>query len=199
MTPEYIVDKFAYALKRFEPIDIQTSETNLTQIWEFLSPILLQNPYDETEGTQNFIGLIWLVADYTTRYGAEFAEPECVGAYYETIDNYATAVVRARTEAAHKAKRAEIGTYETAWCETAQFILTVTEDTWVREIRYLEKFYTNVAPKALLAHPQAGCNGCYTLDLLELHNEIQLYHLEVEGIPEYINMLEDAQKLAERS
>ena len=29
-----------------------------------------------------------------------------------------------------------------------------------------------------------------------LHNKMQRYHLEVEGIPEYINMLKDAQKQA---
>ena len=34
--------------------------------------------------------------------------------------------------------------------------------------------------------------GRHDLNLLELHNGIQRYHLEVEGIPEYINMNEDA-------
>ena len=41
--------------------------------------------------------------------------------------------------------------------------------------------------------------GYHALDLLALHNEIQRYHLEVEGIPEYINMLEDAQNQAGRA
>ena len=55
-------------------------------------------------------------------------------------------------------------------------------------------FHTNVAPKALLAHLQAGYMGRHTLNLLELHNEMRRYHLEVEGIPEYINMLLDTLK-----
>ena len=46
---------------------------------------------------------------------------------------------------------------------------------------------------------QAGCTCYHALNLLVLHNEMQLYHLEVEGIPEYINMFEDAQKQAGRS
>ena len=33
---------------------------------------------------------------------------------------------------------------------------------------------------------------------MALHNEMQSYHLEVEGIPEYINMLEDAQNQSGR-
>ena len=44
-----------------------------------------------------------------------------------------------------------------------------------------------------------GFTGRHTLDLLVLHNEMQRYHLEVEGIPEYINMLEDAQRQAVRA
>ena len=32
-----------------------------------------------------------------------------------------------------------------------------------------------------------------------MHNEMQRYHLEVEGIPEYINMLKDAHRQAGRS
>ena len=41
--------------------------------------------------------------------------------------------------------------------------------------------------------------GHHALDLLGLQNEMQRYHLEVKGIPDYINMLEDAQKQAGRS
>ena len=34
---------------------------------------------------------------------------------------------------------------------------------------------------------------------MALHNKMQRYHLKVEGIPEYINMLEDAQRQAGRA
>ena len=44
-----------------------------------------------------------------------------------------------------------------------------------------------------------GCTGRHALDLLALHNEMQRYHLEFEGIPEYINMLEDAQRQSGRA
>ena len=80
-----------------------------------------------------------------------------------------------------------------------QFILAVAKDTWVRELRDTEILYTDVAPKALLAQLQAGCTGCHALDLLALNNEIQRYHLKLEGIPEYINMIEDEQKQAGRA
>ena len=101
------------------------------------------------------------------------------------------AVIRARTEASHKAKRADRTTYETVRRDTTQFVLDVAADTWVQELRDTETIY-------LLSHLQAGCTGRHALDLLALHNEMQRYHLEVEGIPKYINILEDAQRQAGR-
>ena len=50
----------------------------------------------------------------------------------------------------------------------------------------------------MFANLQTGCTGQNALDLLALHNEMQPYHLEVEGIPKYINILEDAQRQAGR-
>ena len=97
--------KFSDALKQFEPIDGQPSNTNLMRIREIVVPLLLQIPYDKTGGTHNILGLIWPVAVYTTRYRAEFVEPKRVGAYDATIDNFATYVVCASKEAAHNAKR----------------------------------------------------------------------------------------------
>ena len=135
MTPKDIVVKFANALEQFEPIDSQKSDTDLTRIQEVLAMLLLQIPHDETEVTHKLIGLIRPVAAYTTCYGAEFTKPARVGAYDATIDDDSTVVIRARTEAAHKAKCADRGTYETAWRETVQFVLAGIKDMWVRELR----------------------------------------------------------------
>ena len=78
-------------------------------------------------------------------------------------------------------------------------MLAVVADTWVRDLRDPDTIYTEVDPQDLFAHLQAGCNGRHALNLLALHNEMQRYHLEVEGIPEYINMPEDAQQQAGRA
>ena len=78
-------------------------------------------------------------------------------------------------------------------------MLAVVMDTWVRELRDPDTIYTEVDPQDFFSQLQAGCTGRHALDLLALHNEMQRYHLEVEGIPEYINMLEDAQRQAGRA
>ena len=127
-------------------------------------------------------------------YRKAFPKPSRVGAYEKIIDDNATDVIRARTETAHKAKRADRATYKTAQRETAQFVFAVVADTWVQELWDTETFNTEIPPKDLFSHLQAGFTGRHALDLLALQNEIQRYHLEVEGIPKYINMLEDAQR-----
>ena len=76
--------------------------------------LLLQIPYDETGGTHNLIGIIRANPAYLKRYGEAFPEPTRVGTYDLEINNDAMAVVRARREAAHKARRADRATYDTA-------------------------------------------------------------------------------------
>ena len=105
---------------------------DLMRVREVVAPLLLQITHDGTGVTHNLVGLIWMVAGYTTLYGADFAEPTCIGAYDATIDEDTMSVVRARMEAARKAKRVKRGTYEAARQETLQFILAVIEDMWVR-------------------------------------------------------------------
>ena len=118
MTPEDIVEKFAHSLNNFDPINGQPSDTELTRLREAVDPLLLQIPYDKTGGVHNLISLIRPEAAYAARYGKAFPNPTRVGAYDSTIDNDATAVVCARSEAAHKAKRANRATFETARRET---------------------------------------------------------------------------------
>ena len=170
MTPEEIVAKFAHSLDQFEPIAGQPSDSDLARIREAVVSLFLQIPYDETCAVHNLIGFIRTEATYVARYGAAFPEPTRVGAYDPTIDDNATAVVRAQTEVSHKAKRTDRATYEAVRRETAQFVLAVVADTWVRKLWDTEKIYTKVALKDLLSHLQLRCTGRHALDLLALHN-----------------------------
>ena len=118
MTPDKIVSKFSAALNNFKPITDQPSDSDLTRLREGIAPLLLQILYDETGGTHNLIGIVQAKPAYLKRYGEVFPEPTRVGAYDLEIDDDATAVVRARLEAAHKAQRADRATYDTARWET---------------------------------------------------------------------------------
>ena len=84
---------------------------------------------DETGGTHYLIGIIWAKPAYLKRYGEAFPEPTRVGAYDLEINDDTTAVVRARLEAARKARHADPAKYDTARRETTQFVLAVVADT----------------------------------------------------------------------
>ena len=114
MTPKEIVAKFAHALDNFEPIDGQPSDTDLTRLWEAVAPLLLQILYEKMGAVHNLIGLIRPEAAYVAHYGEAFPEPTRVRAYDPNIDNDATVVVYARSEAAHNINRADRVTFETA-------------------------------------------------------------------------------------
>ena len=131
MTPEEIVAKFVHALNNFEAIDKQPSDTDLTRLWEAVAPLLLQILYDETGAVHKLTSLIRTESAYVARYGKAFPEPTRVGAYDPNIDDNATAVVRARSEAAHKAKRSDHTTFEMEIRETTQFVLAVVANTKV--------------------------------------------------------------------
>ena len=113
MTPEEIVAKFAHALDNFKLITGQPPNTDLKRFREAVAPLLLQIPYVETGAVHNLIGLIRPKAAYVARYGEAFPDPKRVGAYNLNINDNTTSVVRTRSEAAHKAKRADRATFET--------------------------------------------------------------------------------------
>ena len=196
MSPEEIVAKFSEALKLFEPIEYQPSIRDLTKILKFLTQLLLQIPFDETEGKDNLVGVINLTSNYQSRYGQAFVIPQRVGAYDEAIADDAKAVMRSKMEAKHRARRVDKSTYETARQETVHFIFRVVEDTQVWELRDAVKFYTNVEPWMLITHLRQHATGRHVFDLLALMEQMRQYNMEYEGIPEYINALEEAQKMA---
>ena len=129
MTPDEIFAKFAAALDHFEPILKQPSDTDITRLREYVALLLLQIPYDGTGVTHNLIRIIRSKTAYLKRYGEAVPKPKRVGAYDLEIDDNATSVVSARLEAAHKARRADRATFETARRETTQFVLAVVADT----------------------------------------------------------------------
>ena len=71
------------------------------------------------------IGIIRAKPAYLKCYGEAFPEPKRVRASDLEIDDDDTAVVRARLEEAHKARRADRATFDTARRETTQFVLAV--------------------------------------------------------------------------
>lgn len=73
----------------------------------------------------------------------------------------------------------------------------MVEEIWYHGLHYARSFYTNVTAQQLLDHLDANCGGLHPSELVNLHKDMMGYYTKAEGIPEYINMLKEAQcKLA---
>ena len=83
--------------------------------------------------------------------------------------------------------------------ETLYFILAVVGDTWLCKFREPVTFYTDMKPSELLNLLKTLCSSSHALDVLALQNEMQHYHLYMEGIPVNINMLKDSHKKSKRA
>ena len=65
------------------------------------------------------------------------------------------------------------------------------------DLKDAESFCNAVTAANLIDHLDKNCGGLHTTDLINLPTEMHAYYAAAEGIPEYINMLEDAQRKAQ--
>ncbi len=93
-------------------------------------------------------------------------------------------MVRARAEAEHTVLVTDYARFEAAECATA---------------KYARSFYTNVTTKKLIDHLDANCGGLHPSELVNLPTEMMSYYAKADGIPEYIDMLEEAQRKLARA
>ena len=200
MTPEEITTLFATAATTFQPIVGQPTDDDLTALRELLYPLLLDIPYDEdgAHPRHDLIGLIEPTASYTTTWGAAFPLPPRPPAYPAIADD-ASAVVRARREAQHAIKVRDYASYDAAERATAKFIRDNVDEIWYRDLRHARSFYTSVTAKQLIEHLDANCGGLHPSELVTLPTDMMGYYAAAEGIPEYINMLEEAQRKLARA
>jgi hypothetical protein len=197
MTPEEITTLFTTAAAAFQPIIGQPTDDDLTAIRDILYPLLLDIPYDEA-GTHNLIGLIEPTTTYTDTCGDAFPIPQRPPTYPDVPDA-ATAVVRARREAEHAILVKDFATFEAAERATAKFLRDAVDEIWYRDLRHARSFYTNVTAKQLMEHLDANCGGLHPAELINLPTEMLSYYTQADGIPEYINMLEEAQRKLARA
>ena len=198
MKPDAITALFAEAAAAVTPIVGNPTDDDLTAIREILTPLLLGVPYD-TAGPHNLVGLIMPKAAYRSAYSVAFKYPARPELYDGNIADDATPVVRARMEAAHTNKRSDYECYDAAERATVKFLRDLVDETWYKDLKDAEAFYTEVTAFDLLDHLDRNCGGLHAIDLVHLNTEMMGYYAEAEGIPEYINMLEDAQRKAERA
>ena len=190
---------FATSLETYAPVEGQPSDPDLSTLWETLTTLLLPIAYNGKKGIHNLVGFIMDEDAYKARHCVNFPMPSRPAIYDVDIPIDAANAVRFRRDASHTAKKEDYRLIAAAKRESSKFILAVVEDTWVRELRDPNIFYTAVKPRSLLAQLQAMCVGLHATDVLNIQNHMQAYHEDMEGIPTYIHKLEESQKQSNRA
>jgi hypothetical protein len=196
MKPDAITALFADASVHFIPFACDPTDDDIPAIHEVLTPLLLCIPYD-ADGRHNLVGLIAQRDKYKTKYSVFFARPKRPLFYDDTLDAAATPVVRARAEAIQTAKLTDYAAFEAAKRAVVKFNRTAVDETWYKDLKDSESFYNAVTAADLIDHLNINCGGLHAIDLVNLPTEMLAYYAAAEGIPEYINMLEDAQRKAQ--
>jgi hypothetical protein len=145
MTPTTLAVALATAKSAFLPIAGQPTDNDLVRINDTLVPILLKIMYEHANGVQNLWGLIADTDRYLHHYNLAFVRPATRPAVYDPdIAEGASRVERTRSEASWATRIQDYDAYEAAESGAKAFIEAVVKDTWIRNLRDPETFYSNV-------------------------------------------------------
>jgi hypothetical protein len=200
MTPDAITLLFKEARDTFPPIEGKPTDDDLLSIRETLLPILMEIPFDLLGGVHSLVGLLTETTRYAADHGGNaFVIPIRLPLYDGSIADDATTVIRIRSEAAHKARLDDYASYEAAERGAAKFLRDSVEEVWYNDLKNSDTFYTKVSALDIIAFLDANSGGLHAVDMLSLRTNMHTYYVQADGIPQYINMLEDAQKKAKRA
>jgi hypothetical protein len=200
MTPKAITSAFAAAQALFLPIGGQSSDNNLVHLSNAILPILLKATYNHINGIHNLWGLVASIDWYLHHYGAPFVCPATHLACYDpAINAEASCINCICTKTAWATLIYDYEAFEAAKHSIKVFIEAVVNDTWIRDLCNPETFYSNVTALAIFDHLLESSGGLHTLDMISLTIQMSQYYEGTPDIPEYIILLEDAQRKAARA
>ena len=96
MLSDDISTLFAKALKKFESVLGQPTDSHLAELREVLSQVILVVLYDDGNGVHNLVGIIEDPTTYTMDYTTSFPQPRKPTIYDMSINYNEKAPVRAR-------------------------------------------------------------------------------------------------------
>ncbi len=200
MTPDAITRLFKEAYDTFPPLEGKPTNDDLLAIRRTLLPLLMVIPYDQLGGIHSLVAILTEATKYEADHGnKKFVRPQRLPLYNDTIADDATIVIRVRSEAAHKSRLNDYASYEAAERGVAKFLRDVVDKIWYNNLEDADLFYTKVAAIDIMALFNANSGGLHTINMIILRKNVIQYYVQAEGIPQYIVMMEDAQKKAKRA
>ncbi len=198
--PETITRLFKEAYDTFPPLEGKPTDNNLLAIQRTLLLLLMVIPYNQWGGIHSLVAILTEAAKYEANHGnKKFVRPQRLSLYDDTIAGDATTVVRVCSEAAHKSHLDDYASYEVAERGVAKFLCNVVNEIWYNDLKDADLFYTKVTAINIMALLDANSGGLHTVNMITLCTNMNQYYVHVEGIPQYIVMMENAQKKAKRA
>ena len=157
-------------------------------------------PFDAVGGIHSLTALLTEPAKYAAAHGGTpFLRPARLPLYDATIPDDAATVVRVKAEAAHKSKLEDFANYEAAERGCAKFLRDVVDEVWYNDLKDADTFYTQVTALDIITFLDLNSGGLHAVDMISLRTNMHQYYTQADGVPQYIIMLEDAQKKAKRA
>jgi len=199
MTLDAITRLFKEAHDTFPPLEGKPTDDNLLAIKEYLLPLLMVISYDQLKGIHSLTAILTEAAKYKAEHGnAKFVRPVRLPLYDKNIADDAITVVRVRAKVAHKSCLDDYASYEAAERGVAKFLRDVVDEIWYNDLKDADTFYTKVMAIDIMALLNANSGGLHAVDMISLRTNMTQYYTQADGIPQYIVVMEDAQKKAKR-
>ena len=77
--------------------------------------------------------------------------------------------------------------------------MAIVDETWYKELEDPDTFYTNGTALKLLDHLTKFCSGLHTVDAVDIPQVMMTLFSNAEGIPQFINAMEAAQRKSKRA
>jgi hypothetical protein len=153
-------------------------------------------PYDQLNGVHSLTAILTEAVKYKSDHGAKFVCPAWLPLYDKMIADKATTVVCVHAEAAHKSQLNNYPSYEAAKQGMSKFLCKVVDKVWYNNLKNTDTFYMKVTAINIMALLDANSGGLHALNMITLHTNIMQYYVQADGVPQFIVMMEDAQKKA---
>ena len=73
-----------------------------------------------------------------------------------------------RAELVHESKHSYRALYDVADTGWVNFIISVVDETWYKELEDADTFYTNVTVQQILKHLKEHCTGLHAVDAVNI-------------------------------
>jgi hypothetical protein len=180
------------------PFEGKPTDNNLLLIREMLLPILMEIPHNQLGGVHSLTALLDSARYAADHGGATFVCPIRLPLYNGSIANDATTVC-IHAESAHKARLEDYASYEAAKHRATKFLRETIGKVWYNNLKDADTFYTKVSALKIMTFLDANSGGLHAIDMISLCTNMHKYCVQADGIPQYIVMLEDAQKKAKQA